>query len=100
MEKQKFPVNSNGVVLICTVNIEMAKSKTGKIAAISTAIAFFFTILAFTTPNWLESDGKLDDPKFSNLGTLKKEIGVASIAHFNVISSRVLYYFVNHGLIK
>lgn len=46
----------------------MGKSRTGKIAAGCAVVAFVFTLLAFSTPEWLVNDGKIDDPKFSNIG--------------------------------
>ncbi|EEB18817.1 conserved hypothetical protein [Pediculus humanus corporis] len=42
----------------------MGKSKTGKIATLCTAVAFLFVFIAFVSPNWLETDGKLESPKF------------------------------------
>lgn len=46
----------------------MGKSKTGKIATGCTAVAFLFVLLAFVTPNWLETDGQLENPKFVKIG--------------------------------
>ncbi|XP_063992951.1 uncharacterized protein LOC135170818 [Diachasmimorpha longicaudata] len=46
----------------------MGKTKTGKAAAICTVLAFVFVMIAFTTPNWLETDGKLEHPKFLRIG--------------------------------
>lgn len=46
----------------------MGKSKTGKTAAVFTIVGFIFIIIAFTTPYWLQTDGKLNNPKFHNLG--------------------------------
>ncbi|XP_012261648.2 uncharacterized protein LOC105689310 [Athalia rosae] len=46
----------------------MGKTKTGKGAAICTGIAFVLVVIAFTTPNWLETDGKLEKPKFVKIG--------------------------------
>ncbi|XP_011311462.1 uncharacterized protein kune [Fopius arisanus] len=46
----------------------MGKTKTGKAATLCTILAFVFVMIAFTTPNWLETDGKLDNPKFIRLG--------------------------------
>ncbi|XP_008555950.1 transmembrane protein 182 [Microplitis demolitor] len=46
----------------------MGKSKTGKTAAAFTLVGFIFIIIAFTTPYWLQTDGKLKNPKFHNLG--------------------------------
>ena len=48
----------------------MGKTRNGKAAVISTALAFVFIIIAFTTPNWLETDGKLENPKFIRIGNL------------------------------
>jgi hypothetical protein len=49
----------------------MGKTKTGKIAVACTAVAFVLVIIAFTTPNWLETDGKLDNPQFVKIGKIK-----------------------------
>ncbi|CAB0039652.1 unnamed protein product, partial [Trichogramma brassicae] len=38
-----------------------------KVATVCTAISFIFLLIAFTTPNWLETDGKLEKPKFEQL---------------------------------
>uniref|UniRef100_A0ABD2VVS2 Uncharacterized protein n=1 Tax=Trichogramma kaykai TaxID=54128 RepID=A0ABD2VVS2_9HYME len=46
----------------------MNKSRVEKVAAVCTAISFIFLLIAFTTPNWLETDGKLEKPKFEQLG--------------------------------
>ncbi|XP_012264925.1 uncharacterized protein LOC105691182 [Athalia rosae] len=46
----------------------MGKSRTSKVAAICTGLAFVFVVIAFTTPYWLETDGKLAEPKFIRLG--------------------------------
>ncbi|XP_015585785.1 uncharacterized protein LOC107263283 [Cephus cinctus] len=46
----------------------MGKSRNGKIAAASTAVAFLLIVIAFTTPNWLQTDGKLENPQFNKIG--------------------------------
>lgn len=46
----------------------MGKTMTGKAAAVCTAVAFVLVVIAFTTPNWLETDGKLDNPQFVKIG--------------------------------
>lgn len=48
----------------------MGKTKTGKIAASCTAVSFILVLIAFTTPNWLETDGELENPKFQKIGNL------------------------------
>lgn len=48
----------------------MGKSKTGKIATAFTALGSIFIIIAFTTPNWLVNDGKMENPRFDKLGKL------------------------------
>ncbi|XP_067014267.1 uncharacterized protein kune [Anabrus simplex] len=45
-----------------------SKSKTGLTATYSTVLAFLFIFIAFVTPYWLETDGKLKDPKFIRIG--------------------------------
>ena len=52
----------------------MGKTRNGKAAVICTAIAFLLIVIAFTTPNWLETDGKLENPKFIKIGNLIKNI--------------------------
>lgn len=52
----------------------MGKTRNGKAAVICTAIAFILIVIAFTTPNWLETDGKLENPKFIKIGNLIKNI--------------------------
>jgi len=49
----------------------MGKTRTGKAAAICTAVAFVLVVIAFTTPNWLETDGKLDNPQFVKIGKIR-----------------------------
>lgn len=46
----------------------MAKSKNGLVATGLTVISFILILIAFSTSNWLETDGKLKDPKFKKLG--------------------------------
>lgn len=36
------------------------------------ALAFLFIFIAFVSPYWLETDGKLKDPKFLNIGEFLK----------------------------
>ncbi|XP_055546630.1 uncharacterized protein LOC129730983 [Wyeomyia smithii] len=45
-----------------------ASTKTGKFAVVFTAFAFLFIVIAFCSPYWLTTDGKLVNPKFTNLG--------------------------------
>lgn len=46
----------------------MGKTMTGKVAAVCTAVAFILVVIAFTTPSWLETDGKLENPQFVKIG--------------------------------
>ncbi|KAL0281487.1 UNVERIFIED_CONTAM: hypothetical protein PYX00_002461 [Menopon gallinae] len=46
----------------------MGKSKNGKVATVCTAVAFLFVLIAFVSPNWLETDGELENPKFIKIG--------------------------------
>lgn len=46
----------------------MGKSRNGKAAASLALIAFIFVVIAFTTPNWLETDYKLEKPTFIKIG--------------------------------
>lgn len=63
----------------------MGKSKTGKIATGCTAVAFLFVLIAFVSPNWLETDGELDNPKFIKIGKYNSALGVAAIfCNFNL----------------
>lgn len=48
----------------------MGKTKTGKAAVVCTAVAFVLVVIAFTTPNWLETDGKLENPQFVKIGKI------------------------------
>jgi len=48
------------------------KSKTGIIATTFAVLAFLFVFIAFVSPYWLETDGKLKDPKFLNIGEFTK----------------------------
>lgn len=48
----------------------MGKTRTGKAAAVCTAVAFILVVIAFTTPNWLETDGKLNNPQFVKIGKI------------------------------
>lgn len=45
-----------------------ATSKTGKFAVGFAAVGFVMVLIAFVSPYWLQTDGKLSDPKFTNLG--------------------------------
>uniref|UniRef100_U5EFK3 Putative conserved plasma membrane protein n=1 Tax=Corethrella appendiculata TaxID=1370023 RepID=U5EFK3_9DIPT len=45
-----------------------ASTKTGKFAVGFTFASFFFIIIAFATPFWLQNDGERRDAKFNNLG--------------------------------
>lgn len=53
--------------------LSMAKTKTGKVATGLTLAGFFFVLVAFFTPNWLETDGKLPKPKFEKIGELNHQ---------------------------
>jgi hypothetical protein len=57
------------------------KSNTGLVATAFAALAFLCIFIAFVSPYWLETDGKLKDPKFLNIGEflllLRLLIGVA-----------------------
>lgn len=58
------------------------KSRTGLVATAFAALAFLFIFIAFVSPYWLETDGKLKDPKFLNIGEfikLRLLIGVAPL---------------------
>jgi len=48
------------------------KSKTGIVATTFAVLAFWFVFIAFVSPYWLETDGKLKDPKFRNIGKFLK----------------------------
>ncbi|XP_050071031.1 uncharacterized protein LOC126558983 [Anopheles maculipalpis] len=45
-----------------------ASTRTGKFAVGFTAFAFLFILIAFCSPYWLQTDGELEHPKFTNLG--------------------------------
>jgi hypothetical protein len=58
------------------------KSKTGLVATAFATLAFLFIFIAFVSPYWLETDGKLKDPKFLNIGeflNLRLLIGVVLV---------------------
>lgn len=58
------------------------KSRTGIVATTFAALAFLFIFIAFVSPYWLETDGKLKDPKFLNIGeffNLRLLIGVVLV---------------------
>lgn len=44
-------------------------NKNSRIALGFFAVAFVLIFISFATPYWLVSDGKLENPKFLNLGT-------------------------------
>ncbi|XP_046988536.1 uncharacterized protein LOC124594220 [Schistocerca americana] len=46
----------------------MGKTKTGKTAVAFSILAFLFIFISFVTPYWLETDGKLQNPKFIRIG--------------------------------
>lgn len=46
----------------------MGKTRTGKVAIGCTVIGFIFVLIAFTTPNWLQTDGKKLNPTFHRIG--------------------------------
>ena len=54
----------------------MGKSRTGLIATGIEVVTFIFVIVAFSTPNWLETDKALPKPKFQNLGELYSNFSV------------------------
>lgn len=49
-----------------------ASTKTSKYAVGFTFASFLFILVAFVSPYWLQTDGRLPNPKFENLGKLKK----------------------------
>lgn len=52
----------------------VSKSKTGLFALGFFVVASFFIILAFVSPYWLVTDGKLKNPKFIQIGKLSLKI--------------------------
>uniref|UniRef100_A0A0A9Z8Z2 Uncharacterized protein n=1 Tax=Lygus hesperus TaxID=30085 RepID=A0A0A9Z8Z2_LYGHE len=46
----------------------MGKSRSGLTATGVSVLSFLFILIAFSTPNWLETDGSLHRPKFSKVG--------------------------------
>lgn len=48
-----------------------ASTRTGKFAVGFTAVAFLFILTAFVSPYWLQTDGRLENPKFHNLGRFR-----------------------------
>lgn len=67
----------------------MAKSRNGKVATGITLAGAFFVLIAFFTPNWLVTDGKLPKPKFEKIGELNHQ-GVSSC----FLLSFVFNYFI------
>lgn len=47
-----------------------ARTKTGKFAVGFTAVGFIMILTAMGSPYWLVTDGKLQSPKFTNLGKI------------------------------
>lgn len=57
--------------MLCCVAAKMgASNKNSRIAVGLTIFAFIFIFIAFVSPYWLKTDGKLEQPKFLNLGKL------------------------------
>ena len=56
-----------------------ARTKTAKYAVGFTFGAFILILIAFSTPYWLQTDGKLKNPKFTNLGIYKNFSGVVDV---------------------
>jgi hypothetical protein len=52
-----------------------ARTKTAKYAVGFTFAAFVLILIAFSTPYWLQTDGQLRNPKFTNLGELTQRYG-------------------------
>lgn len=79
----------------------MGKTRNGKAAVICTAIAFLLIVIAFTTPNWLETDGKLENPKFIKIGNLIKNIFILFmlLLYYFVLFSYYLYCLIIYFLI-
>lgn len=79
----------------------MGKTRNGKAAVICTAIAFLLIVIAFTTPNWLETDGKLENPKFIKIGNLIKNIFILFmlLLCYFVLFSYYLYCLIIYFLI-
>lgn len=48
--------------------LRMAKSRTGLISTGIAVVSFLLILIAFSTPNWLESDNVLRHPKFQRIG--------------------------------
>lgn len=79
----------------------MGKTRNGKAAVICTAIAFLLIVIAFTTPNWLKTDGKLENPKFIKIGNLIKNIFILFmlLLCYFVLFSYYLYCLIIYFLI-
>lgn len=56
-----------------------ARTKTAKYAVGFTFGAFVLLIIAFSTPYWLQTDGQLRNPKFTNLGKINKYIKFSGV---------------------
>lgn len=46
----------------------VANNKNTKFAVSFTCIGFLFCLTALSAPYWLQNDGKLQNPKFDNIG--------------------------------
>lgn len=46
----------------------VADNKNTKYAVSFTCIGFLFCLIALCAPHWLDNDGKLQNPKFTNIG--------------------------------
>lgn len=46
----------------------VANNKNAKFAVAFTCIGFLFCLTALASPYWLQNDGRLQNPKFHNIG--------------------------------
>lgn len=60
-----------------------ARTKTSKYAVGFTFGAFVLILIAFSTPYWLQTDGELTHPKFTNLGEFEILISLSGVVDDN-----------------
>lgn len=79
----------------------MAKSKTGTFALAFFVFASLFIIIAFVSPYWLVTDGKLKNPKFKKIGKFVSHNMIAfkqNTVYKIIISGMIIEIFILRNL--
>lgn len=80
LQPTTLPFNCPGGEIVYLSKVRMvANNKNAKFAVAFTCIGFLFVLTALSAPYWLQNDGKLQNPKFTNIGKWPRSLKVWSV---------------------